>query len=388
MAFVLALGGLALAGGLAMATGLFDDKPKDFRNAALNGNLSKLRSMLAEHADFLNKADDDGDHAMLCAAMKGHWECVRWLVQQGEVVKHANKKGWTALMYAVHYGSVEMVKFLLDNGADVNGTNKDGYTALMLAAEKGFQPIVELLSKAASVELNKGAKTALWLAVSAGKDPTALYLIGAGTDVNKADAEQGRTPLYLAADVGKSKMPLIEALVKKGANVNQATTKGGKTPVHVAAEKGFLDVVTYLVVDGKADVNTTTTDPLSPSPLYAAMLKKDMPVVSFLLEHGADTKVVNKEQKSLLYVYVDGQGADADTAMVDTLVAKGCSVNAAAVNGKTCLYLAVAKNVLPLAEHLLKKGADPNVADAELGQTRTLRMNPACSTSVSLVPSS
>ena len=123
--------------------------------------------------------------------------------------------------------------------------------------------------------------------------------------------------------------------------------------MYAAVEKWSLDLVKYLVVDGKADVNATTIDPLSPSPLYAAVLKQKTRIAEFLLEHGADATVVDKEKKSLLYVYVEGRGRV--TAMVDKLVAKGCDVNAAAVDGKTCLSLALAKNVLPLAEHLLKQ---------------------------------
>ena len=269
----------------------------------MEGDLSGMRSIYAKHPEVLNLTNSNGDTALVCAAWKQKWDCVRWLVEQGAAINHINKNGKTALSFAAVGGSVEMVEFLLDNGAEVNGTNKDGYTALYFAASERYP-----------------------------------------------------------------KMPVIEALVKRGANVNQATTKEGKTPLYAAVEKSSLNLVRYLVVDCKADVNATTTDPLSPSPLYAAMLKqkKFSSAVYFaevLLEHGADATVVDKYKKSLLHLYADGRGRD--TAVVDTLVAKGCDVNAAAVDGKTCLSLALAQNVLPLAEHLLKKGAIPSAADEE-----------------------
>lgn len=60
-------------------------------------------------------------------------------------------------------------------------------------------------------------------------------LIKNGTDVNIED-ENGRTPLHYAAQKGKVEVGKL--LIKKNANIDARTTDDGKTPIFIAAEEG------------------------------------------------------------------------------------------------------------------------------------------------------
>ncbi|NBR95459.1 MAG: ankyrin repeat domain-containing protein [Proteobacteria bacterium] len=62
--------------------------------------------------------------------------------------------GATALMLAAIEGHTEVVKLLLDKGADVNSRLETGETALILAAQGGHKEVMELLIKKLSTPSN------------------------------------------------------------------------------------------------------------------------------------------------------------------------------------------------------------------------------------------
>jgi ankyrin repeat protein len=59
--------------------------------------------------------------------------------------------------------------------------------------------------------------------------------------------------LYLAAH--ENHIEVVKFLVLDGkADVNKASTEGA-TPLYIAAQNKYIEVVKFLVLDGKADVN-------------------------------------------------------------------------------------------------------------------------------------
>ncbi len=81
------------------------------------------------------------------AALSGHIECVKILLNAGAKVNAQNKFGYTALIQAAYEGHVECVKILLNAGAEVNAqTRVHGFTALKLAADKGQVESVKILA--------------------------------------------------------------------------------------------------------------------------------------------------------------------------------------------------------------------------------------------------
>jgi hypothetical protein len=71
---------------------------------------------------------------------------------RGVNVKTKDKDGRTALMGAAMNGHAEIVRILLDEGAEVNIKDKYGSTALMAAARYGHKEIVNLLKQAGAKE--------------------------------------------------------------------------------------------------------------------------------------------------------------------------------------------------------------------------------------------
>ena len=77
------------------------------------------------------------------------------------------------------------------------------------------------------------------------------YLVFKGAIVNTTDPD-GRTPLYLASDLGRAE--IVQFLTDFGANVN-LQAKDGTTAIHAAAWAGALGVVQHLL-NKQSAVNT------------------------------------------------------------------------------------------------------------------------------------
>ena len=89
----------------------------------------RLTSLLA--------TDQEGQTALISAALEGDSKKVRVLLKLGADINTQDGMGRTALMLAVINRHVKIVKALLHNRADVNITTNDGDTALSLAASGG-----------------------------------------------------------------------------------------------------------------------------------------------------------------------------------------------------------------------------------------------------------
>jgi len=78
--------------------------------------------------------------------------------------------------------------------------------------------------------------------------------------------------------------------VELGANVNLQRPSDGSTPLHVASRAGHLDLVRFLVEQGRADLNTQ--DDLGRTPLDEACRRGHLNVIRLLLHHSLVARVV------------------------------------------------------------------------------------------------
>lgn len=100
----------------------------------------------------------------------------------------------------------------------------------------------------------------------------------------------GWQPLHVASSVGN--IDGIRVLLHAGAQVNQKTTDDGSTPLHLAIREGHVHTAQYLINTG-ACVNLR--DETGNSPLLLAVSASLLPLVTFLVHHGADICAVNKQ---------------------------------------------------------------------------------------------
>ncbi|KAL7304064.1 hypothetical protein TKK_0003528 [Trichogramma kaykai] len=189
----------------------------------------------------------------------------------------------------------------------------------------------------------------------------------------KVDARdnEGRTPLIVAIHNGNIK--LVEFLLKKGARPNLANNNK-LTPLHAICErkngddglaKRFFEIndeLNQLVeVDAKNEEGST--------PLHLALSHGCKKLNELLLKRHADPNLANAEGHTPLHAIC--QREDDDVDLVKMLFEMGdkfnkpIQVDARDKSGCALLHLALNRGHEQIAEWLLRRGADINLANAK-----------------------
>ena len=82
--------------------------------AALDGDLAKIKQLAGKNAQTVNSKDQSGYTALHYACRKGNMEIIRYLVEAGANVNEKTRAGKvTPLQRAAYSGQLETVKYLL-----------------------------------------------------------------------------------------------------------------------------------------------------------------------------------------------------------------------------------------------------------------------------------
>lgn len=256
----------------------------------------------------------------------------------------------TLLMFATQaIQDVNIMKLLIEKGADVKLVNKYGRTALHYAAAESFNGMGKmklLIEKGADVNAkDKYDSTPLHTLVIRTKDVDAVkFLVENGADVNAVD-NFGNTVLNYAKTVEIAKF-LVE---EKGLDVNKPN-KTGETPLMSAASMGIIEVVQYLIQKG---ANVKILDKKRIGILHYT---GNPGIIKLLVEAGADINNRNPEGKTPLFNVL----MNATTNTTKYLIEKGADVNAKDNIGMTPLHQAAVYFYLEQAKVLIENGADVN----------------------------
>ena len=191
----------------------------------------------------------------LCiAAMTGHNDVVKLLLEAGADPNREDTDGITSLYWPFTYGNTVMVKLLLNKGADPNKYGKFSHreTLLQLAASNGNIVMVKLLINAGANPNKCGwhGQTPLLVAASNGNTETVKTLLDAGADTNAVDTK-GNTPLHNAVYRCWIYIDMVDMLLKAGADPNMKN-KGGESPLDMTANKRDLTEV-HLLLKARAE---------------------------------------------------------------------------------------------------------------------------------------
>jgi ankyrin repeat protein len=335
-----------------------------------------------------NTATQEGETPLMTASRSGSVETVKMLLDHGADLKAQEAwRGQTPLMWAAAESHPGVISLLIQRGADVNAKSavfdftqlkakagsvpmnfpRGGFTALLFAARQGdLESSQMLLTAGANVNLpDPDGTTPLLAAIINFHFDTALFLLNHGADPNPADAK-GRAPLYAAVDMHSldtSTRPntrvndkadafdVIKALLAKGANPNAALTG-------VIPPRGVLDGADRTMGPGA-------------TPFMRAAKSNDIPVMTALLEKGADpTLATSTHANALMFAagvgWRDGKshGVEEDALQaMQICLDRGVSINAADDQGNTALHGAASRGADQVIAFLAAHGADVNAKD-------------------------
>ncbi|MGH7615672.1 MAG: ankyrin repeat domain-containing protein, partial [Gemmatimonadaceae bacterium] len=385
---------LSLAGVAAIALAAWTspgDSP--VADAAMRGDSSQVRALIKRGED-VNAAQGDGMTALHWAASRGDVAEARMLVVAGARLEATTRNGnYTALHLAARSGKPAVIRALLAAGANANAvSNTGGATPLHFAASEGTpESISALLDKGALVNAKDSAfgQTPLMWAAAANRADAIRVLASRGADLratSKVDnvprldsIERAATQAYtrriaalraaenptISASIsaqgprGSAGMPArgggrggvgagrggsdsLRALNGRGLSFGELVgNKGGLTALLFAVREGNVDAANALLKAG-ADINEVSAGDHS-SPLLIATINGQFDLAQLLLDRGANPKLASDAGATPLYATINMQW-----------IPKASYPQPAARHSQKITYLA-------LMEHLLDKGADPNV---------------------------
>ena len=351
--------------------------------ATLAGAAGALALSIAVHA---------GDASVADAAMAGDRATVVTLLKQGGDVNAAQGDGVTALHWAAKLGDSEMAKTLIVAGGNVRAVTRFGaYAPLHLAAERGATDVVATLIKAGA-DVNGRTSTGatpLMFAAAAGDTKAIALLADAGADINAGENDRGQTPLIFAA--ANNRTAAVRVLLARGADANKATritdlaalSKNGENPegrnlAKTAGARPARGGGKILVAGAERQymMNEQVYAQGGMTPLHYAVRQGFTETAMTLVDAGVDVNQLKGGDRTspLLIATVNGQ-----FDLADKLLDRGANPNLAAENGVTPLYAVVNLQWAPRAgfpqphaqlnqqisyldfmKRLLDKGADPN----------------------------
>ena len=298
------------------------------------------------------------------AAMKGHREAVRSLLDRKADVNAPQVDGTTALHWAVRADDLDLADMLIRAGAGVSAANREGATPLQLAAMNGNAPMLLRLIKAGAdvnAPLTGSGDTGLMMAARTGRTDAVTVLLESGANVNAKETWGGTSALMWAAS--ERHPAAVKVLIEHGADVNArsnfvpaANGRGfeGRTPVAVPAGQRIEEFASGRL-----------------TPLMLAAREGDVESARLLVVAGADVNAIAGDGKDALGLAIFNGNYDVASFLVDSK----STVNQADTQGFTPLFWAVDRrnmetapnfpwmvttDPLPLIKKLLDAGANPN----------------------------
>jgi uncharacterized protein len=362
-------------------------------------------------ASGLSRAADAPDSALVEAAKNQDQKAVRALLAQKADVNARSSDGSTALLWLAHWNDSDTANLLLAAGADANAANDFRTTPLSEACTNGNSVLVRSLLKSGANPNTSIAtgEAPLMTCAKTGSADSVRMLIEYGAVVNAKEPAQNQTALMWAA--AERHPDVVKAFIDAHADLT-ANSKQGFTAIHFAARVGDLESVKLLLAAG-VDVNILThaegaanrvtsqlgipktQGALGYTPLLVAVVRGQVDLALYLLDHGADPNNIaggftplhwaSSQWESFtanpVYGFEDPMAGipdrQAKLRLVKALLAHGANVNLRMTkpqpsfaggyldaNGATPFLLAASANDIEMMHILLDAGADPKILSA------------------------
>ncbi|KAJ8320154.1 hypothetical protein KUTeg_001741 [Tegillarca granosa] len=228
---------------------------KSLISLVVGGDLALVEDFVKENPKAID-VEENGVTALQVACQKGHENIVKCLIKANANIDKTDKEGNTPLHICVENHKARVAKMLIENKAKLDVKNQNGMTPLHLAVSEN-RPVC-----------SPSGGTAVHDAISNEENHAVTEILKAKTIKFETENSDGFDMLQWAC-IKKCTIVII-----LGANVN-CQDKDGNTPLH-------------------------GTQILQTSPGFSDMDNDWASIACVLIEHGANLKVLNKENKSPL----------------------------------------------------------------------------------------
>lgn len=185
---------------------------------------------------------------------------------------------------------------IADNPKLLTATDKNQRYILHWAAVQGRERVAELLLKFENPPINELDDTQtspLILATLKGNLNIVKMLVEKGADINQRNW-QGHSSIQYACSKGWK--DVVEYLLEKGVDVNVVDNRGDSS-LHRLASLGRIEILEMFL---KYNPNVNCQNSEGNTPLHIACEDNEATVVLALVQHGADTEIMNKDKKLAL----------------------------------------------------------------------------------------
>ena len=330
-----------------------DANARGFENlhwAAIYGHDDVVRFLL-DHGVNIDARDPKLRTPLLQATQAGKTSTIQLLIDRGANSEARALDLPTPLNVATNAGHTEVVRQLLKNSIILDARDEDSRTPLIRAAQLGDYDItLELLAKGAQIEARTtNGCTALGEAAWADHREVLELLIEWGAEVDCIVNGRG-TPLLEASRFGH--LAVVYVLLEHCANMEAAYDEA-RTPLSWAVKEGHTEIVRLLLAHG-AYLETRSYQ--KETPLLEAAWWPRVEIVKLLLEYGSNLEVRiigGNGHTSLIRASLRGNEEN-----VKALIEGGCKINAVDYYGNTAVMLAVQNGQASIVQYLTSKGAD------------------------------
>ena len=119
-----------------------------FHFACKNGFLDIVKYFKENTEIKIDLPGEDRMTGLMLASLYGHYDVVKYLIENKAKITKKDKFKRTPLLHAVRGGHIKIVSYLLTKGAEFDQPDSSNNTPLHYACASGFKNIVELLLKA------------------------------------------------------------------------------------------------------------------------------------------------------------------------------------------------------------------------------------------------
>jgi ankyrin repeat protein len=279
--------------------------------AARSGFTEAVKALVAGGADVNQISAGDKTSPLLIAAINGHFDLAKWLLEQGADPDAAAENGVTPLYAALNVTWAPRALYPQPRAFNQQQiTYLDFMKALL---EKGADPNKRLTKKVWYSEYNfdlagvdEAGATPFWRAAFAGDVAAMSLLFEHGADANISTMRPiGRRALGDAGAARDAKdVSGLEPIPPGGPGVPPLQAAAGvgfgegfAANSHIHSPAGFLPGIKFVVEVAGADVNAVDHD--GNTALHHAAARGDVESILYLVSKGADVTKVNREGQTV-----------------------------------------------------------------------------------------